>query len=182
MRSIRHAVAMAAAAAVALAVLAPPAAAAAPDPLRLRPPGCKPDNCTSCLEYSLHADNITDSETGEMAADPCGSDGLYFPVVSWYFANCAKWFPRAWKCVPCCSAGCASDACQWEGTGAINVTAGCSACPAGTKPKMLEQYAETCRSCFQSHFCRDEVPSKWRVCEGKPTADPSPSPSPPALF
>lgn len=28
--------------------------------------------------------------------------------------------------------------------------------------QMLEQYAETCRSCFQSHFCRDEVPTKWR--------------------
>lgn len=55
MLSIRGAVALAAVAAVALVAFAPlPAAAAVPDPLRLRPPGCNPANCSSCLEYSLH--------------------------------------------------------------------------------------------------------------------------------
>lgn len=55
MLSIQRAVALAAVAAVALAAFAPlPAAAAVPDPLRLRPPGCNPANCSSCLEYSLH--------------------------------------------------------------------------------------------------------------------------------
>lgn len=28
---------------------------------------------------AMQADNITDAETGEIAADPCGSDGVYFP-------------------------------------------------------------------------------------------------------
>lgn len=34
------------------------------------------------------------------------------------------------------AAGCALGACQWAGQGAINVTGGCSACPAGTKAKV----------------------------------------------
>lgn len=50
--------------------------------------------CTCCRRFSQppaaavdhalpthapQADNITDTETGEIAADPCGSDGVYFP-------------------------------------------------------------------------------------------------------
>lgn len=51
MRSIRLALALVA---VALTVLCTSVTAAVPDPLRLRPPGCTADNCTGCLEYSLH--------------------------------------------------------------------------------------------------------------------------------
>lgn len=92
-----------------LAAAGAPAAAAAADEAALpwaRPPGCTPSTCAGCTPYRVSTDNFTDSSgQGVVPADVCGSDGAYFPVPVEYFANCAKWFPYSWRCLPCCSGG-----------------------------------------------------------------------------
>lgn len=79
-----------------LAVAAAPAAAQAPapliNPLRFRPPGCDPASCDGCLDYSVHADNLTNAD-GVMPDNVCG-DSLYFPVRA--AGSCAaSWVPLA---------------------------------------------------------------------------------------
>lgn len=107
-------------------------------------------------------------------------------VPTEFFANCAEWYPYAWRCIPCCSAACGGGgACKAGGEGKYDITHGCSACPAGAAPRTLDLPASTCRSCFRSRTCFEEQPTAYRVCElrapGQAIAQPAPTPTnPPA--
>jgi hypothetical protein len=107
-------------------------------------------------------------------------------VPTEFFANCAEWYPYAWRCIPCCSAACGGGgACKAGGEGKYDTTHGCSACPAGAAPRTLDLPASTCRSCFRSRTCFEEQPTAYRVCElrapGQAITQPAPAPAnPPA--
>lgn len=163
------------------------AAAAGEDLPWKRPPRCNPATCSGCAEFRVSTDNFTDSSgMGANPTDPCGTDGVYFPVPTEFFANCAEWYPYAWRCIPCCSAACGGGgACKAGGEGKYDTTHGCSACPAGAAPRTLDLPASTCRSCFRSRTCFEEQPTAYRVCElrapGQAITQPAPAPAnPPA--
>ncbi|KAL4431424.1 hypothetical protein ABPG75_006680 [Micractinium tetrahymenae] len=165
-----------------LAVAPGPASAAMPAPPN-RPDGCAADACDACTPYSVaKADLVTPLDQ----ALPCGSDGAYFPVPTKFEFDCEDAKPTAWKCLPCCSAGCAVGACQFAWSGSYNGTHGCAKCPPKLKTQDLTLSRQSCRACNGTDIgCDGDGASAYTVCGKQAPTVPrdtqsagSPSPAP----